>query len=82
MNKNNNQYFIKINQLYKITYWRYNRKNVQKGEALQTTCSTLLIRTATLDFLGSTNRKWNSAENIMTAQKKYKTEPSAATLEQ
>jgi hypothetical protein len=68
MNENNNQYFIKINQLYKITYWRYNIKNVQKGEALQTICSALLIRTATLDFLGSTNRKWNSAENKMTTQ--------------
>jgi hypothetical protein len=66
MNENSNHYFMKINQLYKVTYLRHNIKNVQKGEALQTTCSFLLIRTATLDFFGSTNRKWNSAENKMT----------------
>jgi hypothetical protein len=68
MNKNNNQYFIKINQLYKITYWRYNRKNVQKGEVLLIICRPSPICTATPAFLCSTDRKWIYAKYTMTTQ--------------
>jgi hypothetical protein len=40
--------------LYKIAYWRYRRKIIEKDEALQTVCSTSLIRTASPAFFATT----------------------------
>ncbi len=53
----------------------------KKGWSAANHLRVLLILTATAAFLDRTDRKWIYAEDKVTAQHNYKTEPGPTTLE-